>query len=109
MKILLATAFSVILSLSGAALAQETGATQPDALGADNQRGGGGTDASNYLTGPNIHQFYMDEGLTTLRPEAEIRTTYLALPDPDRMSLRAACETNTDIKFTDLCRAVNAM
>lgn len=114
MKLLLATAFSVVLSLSGAAYAQgtggtddtTTGATQPDPLGADNQRGGGGTDASTYLTGPNIHQFYTDESLTTLRPVAEIRTTYLALPETDRTSLVVACEKNDDVRFTDLCRNI---
>jgi hypothetical protein len=110
MKLLLATAFSVVMAISGAAYAQDnTGSTQPDAQGTDNQAGGGGDDASNYLAGPNIHQFYTDESMGTLRPEAEIRTTYMALPDPDRTSLRTACETNTDVKFTDLCTAVNAM
>ncbi|WP_353642929.1 hypothetical protein [Mesorhizobium sp. WSM2239] len=105
MKLLLATAFSVVLAISGAAYAQ----TQPDAGGTDNEPGGGGSDASNYLAGPNIHQFYTDESMATMRPEAEIRTTYEALTEADRASLKASCETNTDVKFTDLCRAVNAM
>jgi hypothetical protein len=109
MKILLATAFSVILSLSGAAFAQETGATQPDPLGADEDLGGGVTDATTYLQGPNIHRFYVDEGLTTLRPEAEIRTTYLALPVTERTSLEVACDKNDDVRFTDLCRAIKGM
>jgi hypothetical protein len=105
MNLLLATALSMVLAISGAAYAQ----TQPDAGGTDNQAGGGGEDASNYLAGPNIHQFYTDESMTTMRPEADIRTTYEALTDADRASLKASCETNTDVKFTDLCRAVNAM
>ena len=46
MKILLATAFSVVISLSGAVYAQETGATQPDALGTDDDPGGGDADDS---------------------------------------------------------------
>src|ERR671910_1634533 len=100
MKILLATAFSVILSLSGAAFAQETGATQPD------DDPGGALDAPTYLEGPNIHRFYVDEGLTTLRPVVEIRTTYLALPEADRTSLAVACEKNDDVRFTDLCRNI---
>jgi hypothetical protein len=110
MKLLLATAFSVVMAISGAAYAQDnTGSTQPDAEGTDKQPGGGGTDAATYLAGPNIHQFYTDESMGTLRPEAEIRSTYMALPETDRTSLQAACETNEDVKFTDLCRNVNAM
>ncbi len=117
MKILLATAFSVVMAMSGAAYAQDTGgtddtttgATQPDALGTDNQRGGGGTDSSTYLTGPNIHQFYTDESLGTLRPEVEIRTTYMALPETERTSLEVACEKNDDVRFTDLCRNIDGM
>jgi hypothetical protein len=109
MKILLATAFSVVLSLSGAVYAQETGATQPDALGTDDDRGGGATDAPTYLEGPNIHRFYVDEGMTTLRPVVEIRTTYLALPEADRTSLAVACEKNDDVRFTDLCRNIGGM
>jgi hypothetical protein len=114
MKLLLATAFSVVMAMSGAAYAQDTGgsddtttgATQPDALGADKERGGGTTDSSNYLTGPNIQAFYTDETMTTLRPVPEIRTTYLALPETDRTSLVVACEKNDDVRFTDLCRNI---
>lgn len=105
MKFLLAAAFSVAMGIAGPAYTQ----TQPDAGGTDNQAGGGGTDASNYLSGPNIHQFYTDESMGTMRSEAEIKATYEALAESDRTSLRAACQTNTDVKFTDLCRAVNAM
>ena len=100
MKLLLATALSVVLAISGAAYAQ----TQPDAGGTDNQAGGGAEDEEHrdvphHSPGP----------VATMRPEAEIRTTYEALAESDRTSLKAACETNTDVKFTDLCRAVNAM
>jgi hypothetical protein len=109
MKILLATAFSVILSLSGAAFAQETGATQPDPLGTDADRGGGVTDAATYLEGPNIHKFFVDEGMTTLRPVDEIRTTYLALPETERTTLLVACDKNEDVRFTDLCRTVGGL
>jgi hypothetical protein len=109
MKILLATAFSVILSLSGAAFAQETGATQPDPLGTDADRGGGITDAATYLEGPNIHKFYVDEQMTTLRPVEEIRTTYLALPETERTSLVVACDKNDDVRFTELCRNIGGM
>jgi hypothetical protein len=114
MKLLLATAFSVVMAMSGAAYAQDaggtddttTGATQPDPLGTDNDRGGGITDSATYLEGPNIQKFYVDEGMTTLRPVAEIRTTYLALPETDRTSLVVACDKNDDVRFTDLCRNI---
>jgi hypothetical protein len=107
MKLLLATAFSVVMAISGAAYAQDTtGSTNPDPTGTDGELGGGGDDASTYLTGPNIHQFYTDESLTTLRPVTEIRTTYLALPETDRTSLVVACEKNDDVRFTDLCRNI---
>jgi hypothetical protein len=114
MKLLLAAAFSVVMAMSGAAYAQDTGgsddtttgSTNPDPTGADGELGGGGDDASTYLTGPNIHQFYTDESMTTLRPVTEIRTTYLALPENDRTSLVVACEKNDDVRFTDLCRNI---
>ncbi|MBA3447895.1 MAG: hypothetical protein H0T56_09870 [Pseudaminobacter sp.] len=118
MKILLATTVAALLAISGASYAQDTGgdtggettgSTQPDSTGTESELGGGSADASNYLAGPNIHQFYTDESMGTMRPETEMRTTYMALSETDRTSLKASCETNEDVKFTDLCRAVNAM
>lgn len=93
MKILLAA--SMALMMAGASFAQETTATEPG--------GGGGSDASNYLAGPNIHQFYTDDTMGTMRTEAEVKAAWDGMSEEDRASLSTACEANQDPKHEELC------
>jgi hypothetical protein len=104
MKLFAAAALAVFLS-SGVAFAQDntqTGSTnQPDA--------GGAADASNYLTGPNIHQFYTDDSMTTLRPEAEVKSAWQAMNEDDRAKAKQACQGNKDTRWSTLCNSIGSM
>jgi hypothetical protein len=72
----------------------------------DNVGGSGGEDAPNYLTGPGVHLFYTDEGMTTLRPMAEMRTVYMGMSPTEQVQLTRACFSNEDTRFADFCAAV---
>jgi hypothetical protein len=100
MKIFTAAALAILLS-SGLAYAQDnttTGSTQ----GAD-------SDPSDYLTGPNIHRFYTDESMTTLRPEVEIRSTWQAMTPEEQANLVQACQGNKDNRWSTLCNSLGTM
>ncbi len=90
MKILLAASLS--LMMAGASFAQE--ASSP---------GSNSSDPANYLAGPNIHQFYTDDTMGTMRSDDEVKSTYMAMSDEDRATLDSACEANTDPKHEALC------
>jgi hypothetical protein len=104
MKMIASAAVAILLA-SGATYAQDTntqtGSTQPDA--------GGATDASNYLTGPNIHQFYTDDSMTTLRPEAELKSAWQAMNEEDRAKAKQACMGNKDNRWSTLCNSIGSM
>lgn len=109
MKLFTAAAVAILLS-SGMAYAQTSGGeTTNETTGAINQQGGSGTDAANYLTGPNIHRFYQNEQMEELRSEAEMQSVWEAMSDTDRENLRTACVSNEDPRFNDLCVAVGTM
>ena len=103
MRLFTAAAVAILLS-SGMALAQDsitTGSTTRDHDGA--------RDASDYLTGPNIYRFYQDDSMTELRPEAEIRSTWYAMPEEERINIIQACMGPKDNRFNPLCNSVQAM
>jgi hypothetical protein len=102
MKILTAAAVAILLS-SGMAFAQDNTQT-----GSTTQQGSG-TDAANYLAGPNIHRFYTDESMGTLRPEADIKTTYEAMSPEEQANLKQACSGNKDNRWSTLCNSIGSM
>ena len=108
MKLFTAAALAVLLS-SGMAYAQAQDDTTTGSTTTEQQRESGGNDASNYLTGPNIHRFYQNEQMEELRSEAEMKSVWDAMSDTDRESLRTACVSNQDARFNDLCVAVGTM
>ena len=100
MKILTSATVAILLS-SGMAFAQDntqTGST----TGAD-------SDPAAYLAGPNIQRFYTDEARTILIPQAEFTTTWSAMPEAERASLKQACMGNKDNRYNPLCASVGAM
>jgi hypothetical protein len=104
MRLFTAAAVAVLLS-SGMAFAQDnttTGSTNQD-------QSGSGSEASDYLTGPNIHRFYQDDSMTELRPEAEIRSTWYAMSEEERANLLQACIGPKDNRFNPLCSSIQAM
>ena len=101
MRLFTAAAVAVLLT-SGMAFAQDSTTT-----GSTNE--GGGSDASNYLAGPNIHRFYQDDSMTELRSEAEIKTNWEAMSEADRASLLQACMGNKDNRYNPLCNSIRAM
>lgn len=105
MRLFSAAAVAILLS-SGMAFAQDT--TTTGSTDAQNEASGG-TDASNYLSGPNIHRFYQDESMAELRSEAEIRSTWDEMNEQDQTSLRQACMGNKDNRFNPLCTSIEAM
>ncbi len=111
MKLITAAAIAVLMS-SGIAFAQEnSGGTSGQQGGAatTGTETGGGTDASNYLNGPNIHRFYTDESMGTLRSEAEVKTTFEAMSAEDQANLRKSCEGNKDNRWSALCNSLPKM
>ncbi len=104
MRLFTAAAVAVLLS-SGMAFAQDnptTGSTNED-------QNGGGSDASNYLTGPNIHRFYQDDAMTELRPEAEIRATWNTMSEEERLNLIQACMGPKDNRYNPLCNSIQSL
>jgi hypothetical protein len=109
-NILAMAALSTALAAASLAYAQTTSSTK-DNQGSvdhhmDNVGGSGGEDAPNYLTGPGVHLFYTDEGMTTLRPMGEMRTVYLGMSPTEQVQLTRACFSNEDTRFADFCAAV---
>jgi hypothetical protein len=105
MKMIAAAAVAILLASGAYAQDNNTqtgSTTQPDA-------GGGATDASNYLTGPNIHQFYTDDSMTTLRPEAELKSAWQAMNEEDRAKAKQACMGNKDNRWSTLCNSIGSM
>jgi hypothetical protein len=101
MKIFTAAAVAILLS-SGIAYAQDTSTTTGSTQGSD-------SDPSNYLAGPNIHRFYTDESMTTLRPEAEIMSTWQGMSAEEQANLRQACQGNKDSRWSTLCNSIGTM
>jgi hypothetical protein len=100
MKMFTATAVVLLLGI-GTAFAQDnttTGATS----GADN-------DPAAYLAGPNIQRFYTDEAMTTLRPEAEMKSTWQAMSAEDQAKAKQACAGNKDTRWSTFCNSISAM
>ena len=93
MKILLAA--SMALLLTGASFAQTDGTADASSRG--------GSDAANYLAGPNIQDFYTDETMMVMKSEAEIKAAMDAMSDEDKANLANACEANQDAKHEQLC------
>lgn len=75
-----ALAFLVALGLAPNALAQT------DA--------GGASSGPNWA-GPIVEAFFSDSQMTALRPEAELRANWEALPDTDREQVRRGCAAMT--------------
>jgi hypothetical protein len=100
MKLFTAAAVAILLS-SGMAFAQDN-TTTGSTTGAD-------TDPSNYLSGPNISRFYQDEGMTTLKTDAEFKAAWDAMTDKDRADIKQACMGNKDNRYNPLCASVQAM
>jgi hypothetical protein len=69
----------------------------------------GGSDAAQYLTGPNIQGFYTDETMGTMRSPDEMKSAWASMKPEDQAKMKAACEANKDQKYTDLCKAVGSM
>jgi hypothetical protein len=103
MKLFTAAAVAILLS-SGMAFAQDNTTT-----GSTTRDNDGARDATDYLTGPNIHRFYQDDSMTVLRPEAEIRSTWYAMSEEERASLIQACMGPKDNRFNPLCNSIQAM
>jgi hypothetical protein len=69
----------------------------------------GGEDAAGSLSGPNIREFFTDNGMSTLRPANEIGTVYGRMSVDEQTNLRAACASNQDPRYDELCASVGAM
>ena len=112
MKILTAAALALLLT-AGMSYAQTTGggASTGGSTSPDNTMSseGGGDDAADYLTGPNIHKFYTDNSMGTMRSEAEMKSAYGAMSESDRAKLKSACASNNNPKHADFCKSINAM
>ena len=104
MKIFTAAAIAVLLS-SGIVYAQDNTAT-----GATTGTEPGQSDGNpNYLTGPNIQRFYTDESMGTMRPEAEVKSTWEAMSEQERADAKQACLGNKDTRWSTLCNSIGSM
>jgi hypothetical protein len=85
----------------------------PIASGQDNAQtsstGSPETDASHFLSGPGVQDFYTDENKRTLKSEDEVKKTFEAMKKEDQAKLKGACAANQESRFADLCKIVSAM
>ena len=116
MKTTLGIATALLLTVGSAFAQTDSGSDSSNAgSGSSNAQQGGGastggaTDASNYLTGPNIHRFYTDDTMDTLRPEAEMRSTWQGMSADDQAKLKQACSGNKDSRWSALCNSLSTM
>jgi len=124
-KLLIITAMSLALSASFATAQTNGGSTAGGAggNGANGSGGANGTDAgstsatgssggedtSGYLSGPNIREFFTDNNGMTLRPANEMQERYGRMSSDEQSRLKAACASNSDAKYNELCSSVGAM
>jgi serine/threonine-protein kinase RIO1 len=100
-KLLAVAALSLGLFAAPFALAQDSGTTSSTTSGQ--------SDAADYLTAPNIHDFYTDENLKTLKSADEVKNVYGSMNTDDQAKLKAACAANQESRFADLCKTVGTM
>lgn len=114
MKIFTTAALALLLT-SGMAFSQDNSgsgnsgtATQGTGSGASNN-GGNADGGANYLTGNGPSVFYTDEAMTTLRPEAEMKSAWEAMNEQDRANAKQACSGNKDTRWSALCNSIGKM
>lgn len=111
MKLFTAAAVAILFT-SGMAYAQQDGqqgGQQDGATTGSTNDNGGGSDASDYLGGPNIHRFYTDEKMGTLRPDAEVKSTWETMTPEEQANLKQACQGNQDTRWSTLCNSIGSM
>lgn len=113
MKIFTTAALALLLS-SGTAFAQTEGGGNEggstSGSGTATTGGSGNADGgSNYLTGNGPSVFYTDESMTTLRPDAEMKSAWEAMNEQDRASAKQACSGNKDTRWSTLCNSIGKM
>src|SRR5262245_7587416 len=85
-KLILLAALSLGLTGPPIALAQDSTRTS--------STGSAETDASHFLSGPAIQDFFTDENKRTLKSEGEVKKTFEAMNKDDQAKLKAACAAN---------------
>lgn len=103
MKFVAAATISILLS-AGMAYAQDNSGSGNSGLGE-----GSGTDAATYLTGPNIQRFYQDEGMSTMKSDADVKSTFQSLSAEEQANLKQACMGNKDNRWSTLCNSIGSM
>jgi hypothetical protein len=103
MKLKLIVLAALSLGLAGVPIASAQDNTPTSSTGSAK------SDASQYLSGPGVQDFYTDENKRTLKSEDEVKRTYEAMKKEDQAKLKAACAANEESRFTDLCKTVSAM
>lgn len=103
MKLLAAVAVSVLLA-AGVTYAQNNSGSTDSGASA-----GSGTDAANDLTRPNIQRFYQDEGMSTMKSGAEVKSTFEGMSAKEQANLRQACMGNKDNRWSTLCNSIGSM
>ena len=100
-QLIVLAALSIGLAGALVASAQDNTATS--------STGSAKSDASRYLSGSGVQDFYTDENKRTLKSEDEVKKTYEAMRKEDQARLKAACKANQESRFADLCKTVSAM
>ncbi len=67
------------------------------------------TDAGgDFWSGTWMRDFYTDDAMTTMKPSADAKATFMKMNAETQTKLKAACAATYDRKFSDICLAAQA-